>query len=29
MNGNGITPTVELATNNGNGYAYPVYPTMS
>ena len=27
MNGNGITPTVELATNNGNGfYPYPVYP---
>ena len=29
MNGNGITPTVELATNNGNGfYPYPVYPAM-
>ena len=29
MNG-GIQPTVELATNNGNGfYPYPVYPTMS
>ena len=28
MNGNGITPTVELATNNGNGFAYP-YPVMS
>ncbi len=26
---NGIQPTVELATNNGNGYAYPVYPMMS
>lgn len=26
MNGNGIQPTVELATNNGNGYAYPVMP---
>ena len=27
MNGNGIQPTVELATTNGNnGYAYPVYP---
>jgi len=25
---NGIQPTVELATNNGNGYAYPVYPAM-
>ena len=24
----GIQPTVELATNNGNGYAYPVYPMM-
>jgi hypothetical protein len=23
---NGIQPTVELATNNGNGYAYPVMP---
>ena len=31
MNGNsGITPTVELATTNGNGfgYPYPVYPMM-
>jgi len=27
MNGNGITPTVELATTNGNGFAYP-YPVM-
>ena len=27
--GNGITPTVELATTNGNGfYPYPVYPMM-
>lgn len=28
---NGIQPTVELATNNGNGgfYPYPVYPMMS
>ena len=25
---NGIQPTVELATNNGNGFAYPVYPAM-
>ena len=25
---NGIQPTVELATNNGNGYAYPVMPMM-
>ena len=25
---NGIQPTVELATNNGNGYPYPVYPMM-
>jgi hypothetical protein len=25
---NGIQPTVELATNNGNGFAYPVYPMM-
>lgn len=24
----GIQPTVELATNNGNGFAYPVYPMM-
>ena len=23
---NGIQPTVELATNNGNGYPYPIYP---
>lgn len=32
MNGNnGIVPTVDLATNNNNGYAYPypVYPMMS
>lgn len=28
MNG-GIQPTVELATNNGNAYPYPVYPVMS
>ena len=29
MNGNsGIVPTVDLATNNNNGYAYPVYPAM-
>ena len=28
MNGNGIQPTVELATTNGNGFAYPVYPMM-
>lgn len=27
MNGSGITPTVELATTNGNGFAYP-YPVM-
>ena len=27
MNGNGIQPTVELATTNGNGFAYP-YPVM-
>lgn len=27
MNGSqGITPTIELATTNGNGYPYPVYP---
>ncbi len=28
---NGIQPTVELATNNGNGiaYPYPIYPMMS
>ena len=30
MNGNsGIVPTVDLATNNNNGYAYPVMPMMS
>ena len=31
MNGNGIQPTVELATNNGNNgfYPYPVYPMMN
>lgn len=30
MNGNGIQPTVELATTNGNNglYPYPVYPMM-
>lgn len=28
MNGSGIQPTVELATTNGNGYAYPVMPFM-
>ena len=29
MNGNsGIVPTVDLATNNNNGYAYPVMPMM-
>ena len=28
MNGNGITPVVDLATNNGNAYPYPVYPMM-
>ena len=28
MNGTGIQPTVELATTNGNGYAYPVMPYM-
>lgn len=30
MNGNstGIVPTIDLATNNGNGFAYP-YPVMS
>lgn len=29
MNGSqGIVPTVDLATNNNNGYAYPVYPMM-
>lgn len=30
MNGSqGITPTIELATTNGNGYPYPVYPMCS
>ena len=30
MNGSsGIQPTVELATTNGNGYPYPVYPIMN
>lgn len=31
MNGSqGITPTIELASaNNGNGFAYPVYPMMN
>ena len=29
MNGsNGIVPTIDLATNNSNGFAYPVYPMM-
>ncbi len=29
MNGSqGIVPTIDLATNNNNGYAYPVYPAM-
>lgn len=28
MNSNGITPTVELATTNGNGFAYP-YPVYA
>ena len=29
MNGSqGIVPTVDLATNNNNGFAYPVYPMM-
>ena len=29
MNGNsGIVPTVDLATNNNNGYAYPMMPMM-
>ena len=29
MNGNsGIVPTVDLATNNNNGFAYPVMPMM-
>jgi len=27
-NGSGIVPTVDLATNNNNGYAYPVMPMM-
>lgn len=26
--GSGIQPTIELATNGNNGYAYPVYPMM-
>ena len=26
---NGIQPTVELATNNGNGFVYPAYPMMN
>ena len=26
MSGNGIQPTVELATTNGNAYPYPIYP---
>lgn len=30
MNGSqGIVPTVDLATNNNNGYAYPFYPMMN
>ena len=30
MNGSGIQPTVELATNNGgNFYPYPIYPMMN
>ena len=30
MNGSqGIVPTVDLATNNNNGYAYPFYPVMN
>lgn len=29
MSGNGIQPTVELATTNGNAYPYPVYPMMN
>lgn len=30
MNGSGIQPTVELATNNGNGFIpYPMYPMMN
>ena len=29
MNGSqGIVPTIDLATNNNNGYSYPVYPMM-
>lgn len=29
MNGSqGIVPTIDLATNNSNGFAYPVYPMM-
>ena len=29
MNGNsGIVPTIDLATNNNNGYAYPIMPMM-
>ena len=28
-NTTGIVPTVDLATNNNNGYAYPVYPMMN
>lgn len=29
MNGSqGIVPTIDLATNNNNGYAYPVYPMI-
>ena len=27
-NSQGIVPTIDLATNNGNGFAYPVYPMM-
>jgi len=27
-NGTGIVPTIDLATNNGNGFAYPVMPMM-
>ena len=30
MNGNsGIVPTIDLATNNNNGYAYPMVPMMN
>ena len=30
MNGNsGIVPTIDLATNNNNGYAYPIMPMMN